>query len=133
MRSVNTGRRLALWALAKDYGQCKLPHSGPIYADAEVRGNMVVIKFDHAYGGLAARDGKPLSHFTIAGDDKIFHPATAQIVGETIVVHADNVAKPVAVRFAWIGTAEPNLVNKAGLPASPFRTDTWPGVTDGSQ
>ena len=73
----------------------------------------------------------PLSHFTIAGEDQKFVPATAEIHGETIVVSSPEVAKPAAVRFAWDQNAEPNLFNKAGLPASPFRTDDWPLVSVG--
>ena len=81
-------------------------------------------------GGLSTRDGKPPSHFTIAGPDKQFHPATAEIDGQTIVVHSGQVSKPIAVRFAWHDTAEPNLCNKEGLPASPFRTDQFPCQTE---
>ena len=73
-------------------------------------------------GGLASRDGKPLTWFEIAGADKKFVKANAQIDGDAIVVANASVAKPVAVRFGWHMNAEPNLVNKAGLPASPFRT-----------
>ena len=76
-------------------------------------------------GGLKTRDGKPLSHFAVAGEDKNFVEATATIDGGTVVVRADGVAKPVAVRFGWHEEAEPNLSNKEGLPASPFRTDSW--------
>ena len=87
-----------------------------------IEDNKVRIKFKHTAGGLAAHGDKPLSHFTIAGEDQKFVPATATIDGETLVVSSPDVAKPVAVRFGWEDTAEPNLFNKAGLPASPFRT-----------
>ena len=72
-----------------------------------------------------SRDGKPLTHFTIAGEDQQFVEATATIEGDAVVVTSDKVAKPVAVRFGWDQLAEPNLANKEGLPASPFRTDDW--------
>jgi sialate O-acetylesterase len=75
---------------------------------------------------LKSRDGKALSFFTIAGADKNLVPAKAEIVGDTVVVTADGVDKPAAVRFGFTHDAEPNLSNGAGLPASPFRTDDWP-------
>jgi sialate O-acetylesterase len=119
----DVGRRLALWALAKTYGKQDLVYSGPLYKSMKVEGNKVRLTFDHAGGGLVARDGKPLTHFTIAGADGNFVDAQAEIDGATVVVHADSVAAPRAVRFGWHQEAEPNLSNKAGLPASPFRTD----------
>ena len=91
----------------------------------KVEGNKIRLAFDHVGGGLVSRDGKPLSHFTIAGEDRNFVEAKAEIDGGTVVVRADAVPNPVAVRFGWHQEAEPNLSNKAGLPASPFRTDTW--------
>jgi sialate O-acetylesterase len=121
----DVGKRLALWALAKDYGQTDLCYSGPLYQGMSVEGNQVRIRFDHVCGGLVSRDGKPLSWFTIAGEDKQFVEARAEIDGETVVVQADGVARPAAVRFGWHQEAEPNLSNAAGLPASPFRTDDW--------
>ena len=90
-----------------------------------VDGNKIRLSFDHVGGGLVSRDGQPLNWFTIAGEDKQFVEAKAEIDGETVVVHAAAVAKPVAVRFGWHQQAEPNLANKEGLPASPFRTDNW--------
>ncbi|HEV3005255.1 MAG TPA: hypothetical protein VGX78_12385, partial [Pirellulales bacterium] len=83
------------------------------------------VTFDHAAGGLVARGDKPLSWFSIAGEDKKFVDATAKIEGDSVIVSATSVAKPVAVRFGWNQAAEPNLCNQAGLPAVPFRTDTW--------
>jgi len=71
------------------------------------------------------RDGKPLTHFEIAGKDKKFHPAEAEISNDKVVLLSEKVKNPVAVRFAWSNTAEPNLCNAAGLPASSFRTDNW--------
>jgi sialate O-acetylesterase len=121
----DVGERLALWALAKDYGMSDLVYSGPLYKSMKIDGNKIRISFDHVCGGLASRDGAPLSHFTIAGEDKNFVEAKAEIDGDTVVVSAEAVAKPVAVRFGWHQEAEPNLSNREGLPASPFRTDKW--------
>lgn len=123
------GRRLALWALAKTYGKKDLVCSGPLYRSMNVEGNKIRIRFDHVEGGLRSRDGKPLTWFTIAGADRKFVPASAEIDGDSVLVGSDLVREPVAVRFAWHQIAEPNLMNQAGLPASSFRTDDWPGVT----
>jgi len=120
----NVGKRLALWALAKDYGK-RIVYSGPLYKSMAVEGKTIRLTFDSVGGGLVSRDGKALSWFTIAGSDKKFVEATAKIDGKTVVVSCDAVAKPAAVRFGWKKTAVPNLNNKEGLPASPFRTDRW--------
>lgn len=128
----DVGLRLALWALAKDYGKQDLVYSGPLYESSAIEGNKIRVKFKHA-AGLMAKSGEP-QLFTIAGEDKKFVPANAVIDGETVVVSSDEVAKPVAVRYGWSEWAEPekyNLYNKAGLPASPFRTDDFPQVTAG--
>ncbi len=122
----DVGRRLALWALAKTYNRKNLVYSGPLYKSMSVEGSSVRISFEHSGSGLASSDGKALTWFTIAGQDKKFVEAEAQIDGDTIVVSSGQVSKPAAVRFAWHKEAEPNLVNKEGLPASPFRTDDWP-------
>ena len=122
---LDVGNRLALWALAKVYGQKNLVYSGPLYKGASFDGGKATITFNHVGSGLAVRDSKPLTHFQIAGDDRVFVPAKAEIVGDTVVVESATVTKPVAVRFGWDQTAEPNLMNKEGLPASPFRTDKW--------
>jgi sialate O-acetylesterase len=121
----DVGKRLALWALAKTYGREGIPYSGPLYKSMDVDGSAIRIQFEHAAGGLKARGGKPLDWFTIAGDDKQFVEATAKIDGDSILVSSPKVEKPAAVRFAWSQDAEPNLENKAGLPASSFRTDHW--------
>jgi len=117
------GRRLALWALAKTYGQTDLVYSGPIYKSMKVEGDKIRITFNHAAGGLASRDDKPLTWFSIAGEDMKFVDAQAVIDKDTVVISSDQVKEPTAVRFGWNHIAEPNLINKAGLPASPFRTD----------
>ena len=91
-------------------------------------GDKIRLSFDNTGSGLKTRDGKEVSHLTIAAEDKNFVPAKATIDGNTIVVSSEGVKKPVAVRYAWSNTAEPNLANKEGLPASSFRTDDWPPV-----
>ncbi|MFH1731851.1 MAG: sialate O-acetylesterase, partial [Planctomycetota bacterium] len=125
----DVGKRLALWALAKTYGKKDLVYSGPLYESMKVEGNKVRLFFAHTGGGLKSRDGKPLSEFQIAGADDKFVPATATIDGKTVVVESDKVASPTQARFGWHKTANPNLVNKEGLPASPFRTNGWRGGT----
>jgi sialate O-acetylesterase len=134
-RKEPAGARLALLALAHDYGR-QVEFSGPAYKSLKVDGNKAVLSFDHAAGGLAAAhftmedgtaagaDGK-LVGFTVAGEDRVFHPAMATIEGDTVVVTSDKVSKPVAVRYGWKNMPVANLANKAGLPASPFRTDEW--------
>ncbi len=118
----DVGKRLALWALAKTYGVKDIVYSGPLYKSMEVKGKKIVIHFDHVDGGLVARGGE-LKDFFIAGKDKVFVPAKAKISGNTVVVWSREVKEPVAVRYAFWDAAQPNLFNKAGLPASPFRTD----------
>jgi len=125
------GRRLALWALAKTYGQ-DVVYSGPLYRAAKIEGNRIRIEFDHVDGGLVAKGGE-LTHFQIAGADGEYRLASAVIDGETVVVHSPEVTQPVAVRFGWSDDAEPNLFNAAGLPASPFRTDDFPLITAGNK
>jgi len=116
------GRRLALVALAKTYGK-KIAYSGPAYSGMTVNGNQAILKFEHTGKSLISNNGKPLSHFTIAGVDKQFVPANAVIKGNQLMLSAPSVKKPVAVRFAWDEAAQPNFYNKDGLPAVPFRTD----------
>jgi len=118
------GRRLSLWALSKTYGVKDLVYSGPLYKSSRIEGSKIIVNFDHAEG-LKTLNNNPVSWFTIAGDDKKFVAAKAEIVGSTIVVSADGITQPAAARFAWNEVAEPNLANGAGLPASPFRTDRW--------
>ena len=118
------GHRLALAALALAYDR-KDEYSGPVFDKMTVEGTKAVLSFTHLGGGLMAKSGK-LTGFTIAGEDKVFHDADAEIHGETVVVSSSAVAKPVAVRFGWANYPVVNLWNKAGLPASPFRTDDFP-------
>ena len=118
------GARLALAARALAYGE-SLEYSGPVFAGVTVSSKDAVLRFSHLGGGLVAKDG-PLSGFTIAGADGVFHPAQATIAGDTVVIAAADVANPLAVRYAWANVASGNLFNAAGLPASPFRTDVEP-------
>ena len=119
------GRRLSLWALGTVYGKKVASISGPLPAGHEVKDNTIVLKFSHADGGLAAKGGDGLRGFMVAGEDKQWKLAATHIVGDTVIVCSPDIAKPVAVRYAWQDWPECNLVNGAGLPASPFRTDEW--------
>jgi len=125
----DVGLRLALQALKITYGK-DIPFSGPLYDSFTADGNKAVVKFKYAFGGLKAKDGD-LKGFAVAGDDKKFVWATAKIDGETVVVSSDKVAKIAAVRYAWADNPDADLYNGANLPAVPFRTDTWAGVTEG--
>ena len=124
----DVGKRLALAALAKSYRK-RIPYSGPMFETMKVKGDKIELKFDNADGGLVAKGGGSLKGFAIAGADKEFVWADAAIDGKEVIVSSDKVAEPVAVRYAWANNPECNLYNGAGLPASPFRTDDWTGVT----
>ena len=104
-------------------------YSGPLFKSMKVEGDKVRIRFAYAEGGLKSRDGKPLTEFEVAGEDGKFVPAEAAIEGESVVVTAKGVDRPTAVRFGWRNTANPNLMNAEGLPASPFQTKDWKGGT----
>ncbi|WP_242916482.1 sialate O-acetylesterase [Pontibacter liquoris] len=120
----DVGKRLANWALSKTYGRKDVPVSGPLYRSMKVEGAKVQLYFDYA-DGLKAK-GKALQDFEVAGPDMQFVKAEAKITGNTVVVQAKGVKRPVAVRYGWRNTALPELTNKSGLPASAFRTDDWP-------
>lgn len=120
----DVGHRLALWALAKTYGDGELTYSGPLYKSMEIKNKKIILSFDHAEKGLHQK-GKELREFYIAGDDKIFYKAKARIEGTKVALSSSKVKNPVAVRFAFSDGALPNLFNSAGLPASAFRTDDW--------
>lgn len=122
------GERLATAARAVAYGE-KIEYSGPLYAKMKIEGGRALISFEHVGGGLVAKGGK-LTGFTIAGDDGKFVPAEALIEGDRVVVFSSRVPAPVAVRFGWANYPVVNLWNKADLPASPFRTDDLPMITD---
>ncbi len=120
----DVGRRLAQWALARTYDHPIEP-CGPLFSGMTIEGSRIRLRFAHAGGGLAARDGE-LRTFVIAGPDCQFYDATAVIEGSTVVVSHPVVCAPIAVRYAWADNPEGcNLCNSSGLPASPFRTDTW--------
>lgn len=121
---LDVAKRLSLWALAKDYGRTDIVYSGPLYREMKIEGGKIRLFFDHVGSGLMSKGG-PLTHFTIAGEDRKFVLAKAVIDGDTIMVSAEGVKNPVAVRYAFTNAAQPNLFNKEGLPASSFRTDTW--------
>ncbi len=122
-RSV--GERLARWALAETYGRGGVP-CGPSYAGMTVEaGNRMRIRFRYA-DGLHTHDGNKPRHVAIAGIDRVFLWAETAIEGNTFVVWHPDIDRPAAVRYAWANNPEDcNLVNKDGLPASPFRTDSW--------
>jgi sialate O-acetylesterase len=115
------GRRLSLWALANTYGLKDIVYSGPLYAGMKINGSTIRVSFDHADGGLMAKGGT-LGHFEIAGADGHFVPAQAHIAGQQVIVQAQGITAPKAVRYGWSDTAEPHLFNQAGLPASSFST-----------
>jgi sialate O-acetylesterase len=137
------GRRLALVALAKTHGR-DVVQSGPVFESMKVEGGKLRVKFTRIAEGLRARtspapsapnmaeDGYrftlgsgPVTGFAVAGKDGRFHWADAAIDGDEVVVRADDVLKPVAVRYAWGDNPDCNLYNSAGLPAMPFRSDDW--------
>lgn len=118
-RKQPVGARLALAARALAYGE-KLEYSGPVVDTLTVKGRQAVLRFTHVGAGLSAKGG-PLKGFTLAGADKVFHPARASIRGTTVVVTSAAVPRPVAVRYGWANVPEGNLWNQAGLPASPFQ------------
>ena len=110
------------------YGKT-LVYSGPIYQSMKVEDHRIRLSFRHAGGGLVAKGDAPLKGFAIAGPDRRFVWAQAKIDGHGVVAWSDQVSRPVAVRYGWADNPECNLYNKDGLPASPFRTDGWPGIT----
>ena len=123
-RKEPVGQRLALAARAIAYGE-PLEYSGPIYDSMTVTGAQVVLRFQHTGTGLVAKDGA-LQGFTIAGADKQFTNATAQIAGTQVLVSSPAVPEPVAVRYGWSNVPAVNLYNQEGLPAAPFRSDVNP-------
>jgi sialate O-acetylesterase len=124
----DVGHRLALNARHLVYGE-DIPYSGPVYHSMKIEDNKIRIFFEHVYDGLVVKNGEKLKGFAIAGEDKQFVWADAVIDDETVVVSSQEVKQPVAVRYAWASNPVCNLFNSAGLPASPFRTDNWPGIT----
>lgn len=128
LNKQDVGKRLALGALDVAYGR-DIVSSGPLYSGMSAGNGSVRLRFTNIGGGLVAQDGDPLAGFTIAGEDRIFVNADARIEGDEVVVRSASVPHPVAVRYGWADNPECTLYNREELPASPFRTDDWPGVT----
>ncbi len=130
----DVGMRLGLAARAVTYGE-DIVYSGPIYKSMAITGEKAVIEFDHIGGGLKIHDRYGyLKGFTIAGADRKFYWAKAYVENNKVVVFSDKVGKPFAVRYGWANNPDDvNLYNVEGLPASPFRTDDWPGITVGKK
>jgi sialate O-acetylesterase len=125
LNKEDVGKRLALWA-QRIGGDYKVVHSGPLLAAKKIMDNKIILTFSSVGSGLIAKGGGELKYFAIAGADKKFVWAKATIRGKDVIVWSDQVPKPEAVRYAWADNPEgANLYNKEGLPASPFRTDTW--------
>jgi len=123
-RKKEVGERLALAAEKIAYGEKDIVSSGPVYQSSTIEGNKVIISFTNTGSGLITNDGEELSQFAIAGADKKFVWAKAKIEGDKVVVWNEDIADPMYVRYAWADNPDnPNLYNKEGLPASPFRTD----------
>ncbi len=134
---LDVAKRLFLAAQHVAYGEKDLVYSGPIYDSMKVEGNKIRLSFQHTGSGLKigtppwTSNGVPapepteLKGFAIAGADKNFVWAKAEIGGNTVLVSSDQVAEPAAVRYDWGKNPPGNLYNKEGLPASPFRTDDW--------
>jgi sialate O-acetylesterase len=122
-RKKDVGDRLALAAEKIAYGD-NIVYSGPIFQSQQIDGNKIILSFSNVGSGLITNDGEELSEFAIAGADKKFVWAKARIEGDKIIVSSDAIANPMYVRYAWADNpVNPNLYNKEGLPASPFRTD----------
>lgn len=119
----DVGERLALAAINIACGE-NIVYSGPLYSSSTIEGNKIILHFNHVGSGLVSNDGEALSEFAIAGADKKFVWAKAVIEGDRIIVWNENIKEPMYVRYAWADNpVHPNLYNKEGLPASPFRTD----------
>jgi sialate O-acetylesterase len=125
----DVGQRLAIQAQAIAYGDADLPSSGPTYKSMVVKAGKAIVTFANTAGGLESRDQMPIGGFAVAGTDRKFVWAEARISGSTVLVSSPSVPEPVAVRYGWANNPNCNLYNSAGLPAGPFRTDDWPGVT----
>jgi sialate O-acetylesterase len=124
LNKLDVGLRLSLVARYQVYGERNLVYSGPVLKDVQVKGDRMILSFDHVGGGLISRDGGPLKHFALSGDGKRFVWAQAVIEGDRVVVSHPYIRSPKAVRYAWADTPEgANLGNREGLPAGCFR---WP-------
>lgn len=124
------GRRLALLALAESYGR-RVVARGPHVADVRFAGAEARVRFTLPDGALVSRTGGEPRGFALAGADRRFHWARARVAGDTVVLTCDAVPHPVAVRYAWANNPAADLAGGSGLPAEPFRSDRWPGLTHG--
>ena len=131
---LDVGKRMARWALADVYGR-KMPNGGPVLRNSKVERSKIVLTFNEVGSGLRIQDGDKLDEFAIAGADHKWVWAEAKILAaDRVEVWAPSVPQPLAVRYAFNNNPKhPNLTNETGLPASPFRTDDWPGPTDGKR
>ena len=125
---ASVGERLSLLARHVAYGE-KISCYGPTLESYLLKGNSIRVKFGHADNGLVVKGGGALKGFAVAGVDREFHWANARVDGDCVEVSSPDVAFPVAVRYAWGDNPECNLYNGVGLPAVPFRTDEWKGLT----
>ena len=123
-RKFILGKRLAYWALNKDYGLSTVEFSGPVFKSLEIKENKVLLKFDYAKNGLYCPDEK-INNFELASEERVFYPANAKIMGNQLEVQSDNVKNPIHVRYGWKNYLNGNLYNIKGLPASSFRSDSW--------
>ncbi len=123
-KKKEVGERLANIALSKNYKK-KVAYSGPVFKSMKIDGEKIILKFDHVEGGLVLADKEKGNNFLIAGDDRVFMPATVLNDGNKLTIFSPDVKKPVAVRYGWSDYVDGSLFNKAGLPASSFRTDNW--------
>ena len=124
----DVGRRLALAAQAMAYGQ-DVDYQGPMFVSMRIDGSKVRIRLKHAESGLVTKEGGPVQGFAIAGSDRKFVWADARVDGDSVILSSERVTAPVAARYAWANNPACNLYDRSGLPACPFRTDDWPGVT----
>tara|TARA_B100000767_G_scaffold274575_1_gene308038 strand:- start:3508 stop:4947 length:1440 start_codon:yes stop_codon:yes gene_type:complete len=127
---ILVGKRLAYWALAKDYNLGGISFSGPVYKSLDIKGDKVIVNFDYAQNGITSYN-KPIVGFEIAGSNKVFYKANAKVIRgygsnrSKLEVSSDSVENPVAVRYGWKNYLKGNLYNSQGLPASSFRSDDW--------
>jgi sialate O-acetylesterase len=128
----DVGHRLALIALARNYAQ-PVVYSGPVLQSFQIDEDRVLLSFKNIEGGLKTKGDDTVKGFAVAGEDQVFHWATASIKGDKVELSSAEVPHPVAVRYAWGNNPVCNLYNGEGLPASPFRTDTWKGITFGKK
>jgi sialate O-acetylesterase len=120
----DVGLRLANWALADTYHRSGIDFKSPAYQSMEVKGDKIIITCANASGGLIMKD-KMVSALVIAGEDKVFWPASARVEGDKLIVWSKEVKKPVAVRYQFSNAGIGNIAGKDGLPLAPFRTDDW--------